>query len=326
MLTMPPLRFHPILKQIRWGGTRLGTALGKPIGARTDCAESWEISDHGEDQSVVLGGPFAGATLNHLVQTQRRELFGADADRFTKQFPLLIKFLDANDRLSIQVHPDDALARTYDPTENGKTEAWIVISAEPGSRLYAGLKAGVDATDLRAAIAAGRLEDCLHSFEVTAGDCVFIPAGTVHAITEGILLAEVQQSSDLTFRLHDWGRVGADGKPRPLHIKDAIRCTDFERGPVSRVAPTAIDGIEGGEEVIHCDFFSIRRYSGGGEVTLPSDNRFHILMGLAGTSQIKAGATSGQLSLGDTVLLPASRESTTLHRDASAIVLDVFIP
>lgn len=322
---MPPLKLHPILKRIRWGGRRLGTVLGKPLGPESDYAESWEIADHGDDQSVVSCGLYSGATLHHLVETRSHELFGVDADRFADQFPLLIKFLDAHDRLSIQVHPDDDTARTYDPTENGKTEAWVIISAEPGSRLFAGLKPHVDEGRLREAIASGQIEECLHSFEVSAGDCVFIPAGTVHAISEGILLAEVQQSSDLTFRLDDWGRLGTDGRPRPLHIEAALRCTDFQRGPVSRVHPVSLPDIDGGEEIVTCDFFSIRRYSGSGDVTIPDDQRFHVLMGLAGTSQVEAADTDEMLTLGDTILLTASRETTTLHRHADAVVLDVFI-
>ena len=326
LITMPPLKLHPILKRIRWGGRRLGTALGKPLGPEADYAESWEIADHGDDQSVVSCGLYAGATLNHLVRTQAAELFGRDAGRFPAQFPLLIKFLDANDRLSIQVHPNDGYACEYDPTENGKTEAWVIISAEPGSRLFAGLKPGVDEQTLRDAITNNRLEQCLHSFEVSAGDCVFIPAGTIHAISEGILLAEVQQQSDLTFRLHDWGRVGTDGKPRPLHIEDAIRCTDFERGPIHCSQPKPLDGVNGGEEVVHCAYFTIRRYSGSGNVTIPDDNRFHVLMGLAGASHVEAADTDESLTLGDTILLTASRETTSVHRSDDAIVLDIFIP
>ncbi len=322
---MPTLRFHPILKRIRWGGTRLGTVLGKPLGPETDYAESWEISDHGEDQSVVSSGLYAGATLNHLVRTQSEELFGADAKRFAHQFPLLIKFLDANDRLSVQVHPDDEQAKQYDPTENGKTEAWVIISAEPGSRLYAGLKNDVDADSMRQAIDDGRLEDCLHSFEVSAGDCVFIPSGTVHAIAEGILLAEVQQSSDMTFRLFDWNRLGTDGRPRPLHIEDAIRCTDFERGPVTCAHPVAIDGVSGGEEVVRCEFFTLRRYTGSGEVTIPDDDRFHVLMGLGGTSRVIAADIDETLAFGDTLLLPAARHPTSIERSDDSVVLDVFV-
>ncbi len=326
LITMPPLKLHPILKRIRWGGRRLGTALGKPLGPETDYAESWEIADHGDDQSVVSCGLYAGATLNHLVRTQAAELFGTDAGRFPAQFPLLIKFLDANDRLSIQVHPNDGYACEYDPTENGKTEAWVIISASPGSRVFAGLQPGVDEQTLRNAISNNCLEDCLHSFEVAAGDCVFIPAGTIHAISEGILLAEVQQQSDLTFRLHDWGRVGTDGQPRPLHIEDAIRCTDFERGPIHCTQPTPLNEIRGGEEVLRCAYFSIRRYSGPGDVVIPDDNRFHVLMGLAGSSHVEAADTDESLTLGDTILLTASRETTTLQRGSDAVVLDILVP
>lgn len=318
---MEPLRFEPILKRIRWGGTRLGSVLGKPIGAATDYAESWEISDHGDDQSVVSSGPLAGQTLQQLLATHNEELLGTHAGMI--QFPLLIKFLDANDRLSVQVHPDDALAREFDPHENGKTEAWVILSAEPGSRLYAGLKDGVDAASLRQSLADDTIEDCLHSFEVNAGDCVFIPAGTVHAIAEGILLAEVQQSSDMTFRLHDWGRLGADGQPRELHIEESIRCTNFDRGPVSRVPPMP---LMTGEELVNCEYFTMRRYAGPGQVAVIRDNRFHVLMGLTGSSTVRCGDVSCTLNLGETLLLPAHRRDTRIDLSADAVVLDTFLP
>ncbi|MDA1165144.1 MAG: class I mannose-6-phosphate isomerase [Planctomycetota bacterium] len=318
---MNPIRFEPLLKRIRWGGTRLGTVLGKQLGSETDYAESWEISDHGADQSIVVASPLAGSTLQELLQQHNEAVFGRHSGR--DQFPLLIKFLDANDRLSVQVHPDDATARTFDPTENGKTEAWVIIDAEPGSRLYAGLKTGVTPDDLQSAIAAGTLEQCLHSFEVSAGDCVFIPAGTVHAIAEGILLAEVQQSSDLTFRLYDWGRTGADGKPRELHIEQALKCIDFELGPVNCVIPQM---IEHGQELVSCEYFTICRYSEPGQVQLPDDNRFHILMGLSGEASLMAGSRVEYLKLGQTLLLPATRESSTINLSVGNIVLDVFLP
>jgi mannose-6-phosphate isomerase len=318
---MDPLRFEPLLKQIRWGGTRLGTVLGKQLGSETDYAESWEIVDHGADQSIVVAGPLAGLTLLELLRQHNEAVLGRHSGR--EQFPLLIKFLDANDRLSVQVHPDDSQAIRFDPAENGKTEAWIIIDAEPGSRLYAGLKSGVAVDDLQSAIADGTVEHCLHSFEVSAGDCVFIPAGTVHAIAEGILLAEVQQSSDLTFRLYDWGRAGADGKPRELHIEQALMCTGFEVGPVHCQHPQT---IEHGQELVSCEYFTIRRYSGPGEVLLPDDNRFHILMGLSGAASLVAGSQVECLNFGQTLLLPAARESSTINLSAGNTVLDVFLP
>lgn len=321
ILRMNAIRFDPLLKRIRWGGTRLGTTLGKRLGPETDYAESWEISDHGEDQSIVNTTYFAGSTLQELLRDSNDAILGRHAGR--EQFPLLIKFLDASDRLSVQVHPNDAQARSFDPTENGKTEAWVIVDAEPGSRVYAGLKKGVTAETMRAAIAAGNLEDCLHSFEVSAGDCIFIPAGTVHAIGEGILLAEVQQSSDMTFRLYDWDRVGADGQPRELHIEKAIACTNFEFGPVSCQIPQT---IEYGQELASCEYFTIRRYAGLGDVRIPDDDRFHVLMSLAENATVTVGPEVEQLAFGQTLLLPAEHEAATINLAANSNVLDVFLP
>ena len=321
ILRMNAIRFDPLLKRIRWGGTRLGTTLGKRLGPETDYAESWEIADHGEDQSIVNTSYFAGSTLQELLRDSNEAILGRHAGR--DQFPLLIKFLDASDRLSVQVHPNDAQAKSFDPTENGKTEAWVIIDAEPGSRVYAGLKEGVTAESMRAAIELEKLEDCLHSFEVSAGDCIFIPAGTVHAIGEGILLAEVQQSSDMTFRLYDWDRVGADGQPRELHIEKAIACTNFELGPVDCQAPQP---IEYGHELASCEYFSIRRYSGAGQVPIPDDDRFHVLLSLAEAATVTVGPEVEQLALGQTLLLPAEHEAATINLAANSTVLDVFLP
>lgn len=321
ILRMNAIRFDPLLKRIRWGGTRLGTTLRKRLGPETDYAESWEIADHGEDQSIVNTSYFAGSTLRNLLQDSNAAILGRHAGR--DQFPLLIKFLDASDRLSVQVHPDDVQAKTYDPNENGKTEAWVIIDAEPGSRVYAGLKTGVTAETMRTAIDAGNLEDCLHSFEVSVGDCVFIPAGTVHAIGEGILLAEVQQSSDMTFRLYDWDRVGADGQPRELHIENAIACTNFEIGPVNCQVPQP---IEHGHELASCEYFSIRRYSGAGQVPIPDDERFHILLSLAEAATVTVGPEVEPLNFGQTLLLPAEHQAATINLAANSTVLDVFLP
>lgn len=321
ILRMNAIRFDPLLKRIRWGGTRLGTRLRKPLGPETDYAESWEIADHYDDQSIVNTTYFAGSTLQELLRDSNEAILGRHAGR--EQFPLLIKFLDASDRLSVQVHPNDAQAKIYDPTENGKTEAWVIIEAEPGSRVYAGLKEDVTAETMRAAITAGKLEDCLHSFEVSPGDCIFIPAGTVHAIGEGILLAEVQQSSDMTFRLYDWDRVGADGKPRELHIEKAIACTNFEHGPVNCQTPQA---VEHGEELVSCEYFAIRRYSGLGDVQIPDDERFHVLMSLAENATVTVGPEVEQLAFGQTLLLPAEHEPATINLAENSTVLDVFLP
>ena len=178
--------------------------------------------------------PCKGTSLRDLVRNRRTALLGpgvAGGD----QFPLLVKFLDAHQVLSVQVHPDDDRGRRL-AADNGKTEAWVILHAEPGSLIYAGLRPGVTRHDLAEAMRTGAVEPLLHRFEPRAGDCILIPAGTVHAIGAGVVLAEIQQMSDATFRIHDWGRTGGDGKPRPLHPAEALESTDFAAGPVDPVA------------------------------------------------------------------------------------------
>ncbi|WP_145264633.1 type I phosphomannose isomerase catalytic subunit [Calycomorphotria hydatis] len=322
---METINFQPLLKQIRWGGRRLGEILNKPLGDATDYAESWEIADHGDDQTIVADGPYAGWTLQRLVKEKNEELFGPQTGR--EQFPLLIKFLDANDRLSAQVHPNDELAKEFDPSENGKTEAWVIMAAEPGSVLYSGLKAGVTESDLREALAATELERCLHTIEVQAGDCVFVPAGTVHAIGEGILLAEIQQMSDLTFRLYDWGRVGADGKPRQLHIEESVRCTDFSRGPVDLVTPQVIkEGPHHVEELVRSPYFVIRRHVIHEEVELESPDICHVLMTIAGAGELTDADQTRSLSAGNTVLVPATCSPLKCVPNGSITLLEAYCP
>ena len=185
-----PLKFRPVLKQTIWGCRRLGTQLGKPIGDEKNYAESWEIVDHGDDQSVVADGPLKGKTLAQLISDHPDwfPVSGADA----AAFPLLLKYLDCNRVLSVQVHPDDRYAKAMTPPDLGKTEAWYIVASDPGSLIYAGLKTGVDRQVLQRAVSGGRMEEVLHSFHPAPGDVVFIPAGTVHALGEGLLVAEIQ--------------------------------------------------------------------------------------------------------------------------------------
>ncbi|QDT39325.1 type I phosphomannose isomerase catalytic subunit [Stratiformator vulcanicus] len=322
---MEPLTFRPIIKRIRWGGTRLASVLGKEIGDATDAAESWEIADHGDDQTIVDRGSLEGQPLGELVRSHKDELFGLQNS--SDQFPLLIKFLDANDRLSVQVHPYDELARKFDPQENGKTEAWVILSADPGSKLFIGLKQGVGPEELRAALDATTVEDCLHTVEVKRGDCVFVPAGTVHAIGEGIVLAEIQQMSDLTFRLYDWGRVGADGKPRQLHIEESFQCIDFDRGPVNPVAPTVIEeGPHRIEELVRSDYFVIRRHTIAAGSTLDAVAHFRVLLTIEGAGQLTVNESEVPLELGRTVLLPATADSVSIKATEPLTLLEAYVP
>lgn len=322
---MGPLGFIPILKRIRWGGRRLGELLGKSIGPFSDYAESWEICDRATDQSIVECGPYREWPLTKLVRESAVELLGRHAG--LSQFPLLVKFLDAHDRLSVQVHPNDDQARRCGLSDRGKTEAWVILGTEPGSCLYAGLKSGVDIAALRQAIENGTVEQCLHRIEVTAGDCLFIPAGTVHAIGEGILLAEIQQSSDVTFRLFDWNRVGADGNPRPVHVEQSLECIDFQRGPVNKVTPVRVPGVDHHlEELVTCPFFTIRRHllSRSQSAMVLGDNRCHILMVLAGSLFFDGSEAVQPLKMGQTLLLPASALPVKLEPRTTSTVLEVF--
>src|SRR3954465_8905730 len=193
-MSLPPLRFAPLFKRYLWGGRRLASLLNKPIGEGDDCAESWEVADHGEDQTVVVGGPLAGMTLAEGLASYGQDLLGRHAPR--SRFPLLFKFLDCRRVLSVQVHPGDAAAAKQGPPDLGKTEAWVILAAEPGSLVYAGLKRGFDRAALEREVNRGTTELCLHKFEPQVGDCIFIPAETVHALGAGLVVAEIQQASD----------------------------------------------------------------------------------------------------------------------------------
>ena len=326
-MSLYPLTFEPLFKQYLWGGRRLGSLLGKPLGKGDDYAESWEVVDHGDDQSIVAHGSLAGMPLGELVARHRQELFGQhalDEGKPRAQFPLLFKFLDAHRTLSVQVHPNDAQAAQLDPPDLGKTEAWLVLAAEPGSKIYAGLNAGVDQPALASAILSGECQACLHAFEPSVGDCVFIPAGTVHALGEGLVIAEIQQASNTTFRLFDWNRVGKDGKPRPLHIEQSLAVTDFDRGPVEPQTPTRIEAHV--DQLVRCEKFVLNRCQVNNATTVGGDNRFHLLSTISGELSLTCGKHSIEMPLGTTVLLPAACGTATLASPAGATLLDMFLP
>jgi mannose-6-phosphate isomerase len=240
---------------------------------------------------------------------------------------LLVKFLDAHDVLSVQVHPNDALGRKL-ANDNGKTETWLILHADPGSVIYAGLKEGVDRPTFAAALGTDRVEPLLHRFEARPGDCVLIPAGTVHAIGAGVVLAEIQQMSDATFRVHDWGRVGPDGKPRTLHFTQALESIDFGAGPVNPIESTPLP-MEGGtrERLSRCPYFALERLRLTGQSHVGQEDRFTIVMGLEGESTIVYQDLSIALPFGQTLLLPASAGSCeVVPRGDATTVLTCVVP
>lgn len=317
-----PLRFEPHYKDYLWGGRRLETLLGKKLGDGPTYAESWEVVDHGADQSVVADGHFAGRKLGELAQEFGHELYGKHYPQ--KQFPLLFKFLDAKRTLSVQVHPNDAQGAKLNPPDLGKTEAWVVLAAEKGSKLYAGLRPGVDRPALAEAVEAGTCEECLHAFEPKVGDCVFIEAGTVHALGEGLVIAEIQQASNTTFRLFDWNRVDADGKPRPLHIDQSLSTIDFTRGPVQPQTPLPLDGEY--EELVRCDKFVLGRYELTGSVDIDLKKNFHLLACIGGHATIHAGDHLRGIEKGATLLVPAVCGSIRIEPQPECNLLAMHLP
>ena len=318
-----PLRFEPLFRRYLWGGRRLGTMLGKAIGDGDDYAESWEIVDHGADQSIVATGPLKGHTLGELVVNHGDELFGRNSPQ--QQFPLLFKFLDCNRTLSVQVHPNDDQGAKLDPPDLGKTEAWVVLAAEKGSKIYAGLRPGVTREVLNTSIAAGTCDECLYEFEPNIGDCVFIQAGTVHALGAGLVIAEIQQASDTTFRLFDWNRVDAEGRPRQLHIEESLAVSDYERGPVSPQQPHATNEA-GRERLVDCDKFILDRLAFTQSYLVGGDEKFHLFVPLEGAITIEGDPDPGALSLGETCLIPAAAGRTKLQPAGNAVVLDIYLP
>ena len=323
MIADYPLRFSPLLRRYLWGGRRLESLLGKTLPPGHDYAESWELVDHGDDQSIVTAGPLCGSSLHELVEQSGAALLGLHAPQ--DQFPLLLKFLDAQRNLSVQVHPNDQQAARLQPPDRGKTEAWIVLHAEPGSRIFAGLQQSVTRSQLEQAVMEGTAEQCLHHVQPQRGDCLFIPAGTVHAIGAGLVIAEIQQSSDTTFRLYDWNRLGTDGKPRPLHVQQSLEVIDFQRGPVTVQTPSATRW-PACAQLVHCDKFVIDRWRLTTPRTLGGDNRCHLIVPLEGTLALERDAAEQPLVPGQTALLPAAAGTVQVDPVEPSTVLDIYLP
>ena len=323
-----PLSFVPILKERIWGGRRLATQLGKPLPPQGDFGESWELSDYGDDISVVADGPLAGTTLRDLLADQPDALVGRTA-RSGDRFPLLVKFIDAHQTLSVQVHPDHAVAQALRPGQSGKTECWVVVHADPGAALCCGLRPGVDRDALQTALREGAIEPCLHRVPVRAGDCVFVRAGTVHTIGAGLVVAEIQETSDLTFRLFDWNRVDPHGRARALHVDESLRSIDFELGPVDPVRPRECTHPSARhEQLVACDRFLIDRWHVATQADLPHEQgRARILMVVDGHGTLRYGhGATRALARGQTLLVPASVTPLTLQASETLVVLDVRVP
>jgi mannose-6-phosphate isomerase len=316
-----------------WGGRGLAEHLDKKLPTAERYGESWEISDHPIHRSVVANGPYAGQSVRSLMQMEVSKLLGP-ASASHRTLPWLFKFLDACDWLSVQVHPDEEKVRKLWPGEGSKTEAWLVIDAQPGSRIYAGLLPNVDEKRLRDANGAGKIADCLHSFQPQPGDCVFLPAGTVHAVGGGVLIAEIQQTSDATFRLYDWDRLGADGKPRQLHLEEAIASIHWNQGPVHPVRCAGFPRSgepspptkQHRQRLVTCRYFHIEYIRAGEPFVCGGGNRLELLAVLGGKGNLVTGRNKEQMDRGHVWLLPASMPNSCCRPEGTIHALHCVLP
>lgn len=302
---MYPLLFRENLHEIVWGGSRLKTLKGLPADGR-NIGESWEISAVRGSESVVQNGELAGRSLSELVERFGAELMGRHiAAAHGTEFPLLVKFIDAAGDLSIQVHPNDELARARHG-KLGKTEMWYVMDARPGATLLAGFRKEIRPEEYAAKVADGSIVDALARHKVHPGDVFFIPAGRVHAICRGILLCEIQQSSDVTYRLYDYNRLGLDGKPRQLHTEEARDAIDYKVYKDYRTHYTPVS--EGAVRIVDCPFFVVNVLSTATHLrrNLLSEDSFVTLSCLSGACTVQAGGISVSLGTGSSCLVPAS--------------------
>jgi len=257
-----PLLFEPQLRHYVWGGRNLERLFGRPL-PPGPTAESWEISGHPAAPTSVSNGYLAGRTLPELVEELGDALLGSRvlASLTTPRFPLLVKLLDAQQDLSVQVHPDDAYAMVHENGELGKVEAWYVLAADRSTRLVYGLRPGTDRETLSKALMDGSVTSLLNYLPVTPGDCVFVPAGTVHALMAGAIVAEIQQTSDATYRLYDWGRLGPDGKPRTLHIDKALEVIAWDGQGPGVVPARLLDASDGMQRwsLVSCPQFNLEK-------------------------------------------------------------------
>lgn len=314
-----PLTFRPIFKERVWGARNLERLYRKPLPPGAPIGESWEISDRPGDISVIANGPLAGRDLRWLMENHTREVLG-DAPALNGRFPLLIKILDAQDTLSLQVHPPASKAAEL--KGEPKTEVWFITEAKPDAALFVGLRRGATRADFERKIKDGTVAECFHRQGVHAGDAVFLPSGRVHAIGAGIVIFEIQQNSDTTYRVFDWNRTGLDGRPRELHVPQSLASIDFEDFEPALVAgQSALAGTFQMRPLARCEHFAVE------QITLPTGQRhvlapgkMHIIGTVTGELIIDAPVATVTLQSGDFCLVPASVSATVKALGSASFV------
>lgn len=319
MIQLYPFHFGPIYKEKVWGGMGLSRQFGRQLPS-DNVGESWEIAAHAHGTSVVANGPLAGKNLQELMGLYGRDLMGTALPQSNlEQFPLLLKIIDAHDYLSVQVHPDDEYAADHEVGEPGKWEAWYVIAAEPGAEIIYGLDPRTTREDLRQAIDQGSIQQFLRRVPVQAGDIFDVPAGVVHALGKGVMVAEIQQNSDTVYRLYDWDRLGDDGNPRPLHIKQALDVIQFSGQRTETVAGLTMETVQGVRDIrVANRYFALEMLViDGTMVEATRGERFHLLTCLEGSFMLASEFTSTNhtpihLAPGVSILVPACVDTYSL--------------
>jgi mannose-6-phosphate isomerase len=320
-----PLRFEPIYQYRLWGGRQLAGLVGTPL-PNGPVGEAWVLSDRDDHASTVGNGPLKGQTIGQVMDGFQKQLMGKLAGCF-RQFPLLLKFLDAHEMLSVQVHPGYPSDRPLPEGEKAKTEAWVVIDAGKESRIYAGLKPGATPDILRQSIANGTLADELASFTPMPGDGVFIPAGTVHALGGDVVVFEIQQNSDTTFRLYDWGHIDAKtGKPRSLQVDQALACIDFAGGAAGLVNPAADVAVPERELVFDCEPFRLWRLRSHSPFSVGAADLPRVLVCVEGAGQIQHGQAIYPVKRGEVWLMPADLGVCRFLPGDAVNVLEIALP
>ncbi len=321
-----PLKFMPIYKDKIWGGNKIKSVLNKDFGALPNCGESWELSGVDGNVSVVSNGYLAGNSLDELIEVYMGDLVGDKVyEAFGVEFPLLIKFIDANDDLSIQVHPDDQMSKARH-NAYGKTEMWYVLQADQGSKLQSGFKKQVNQEEYLEKLEKVELTDILNFEEVSAGDVFYIPAGRVHAIGKGILLAEIQQTSDVTYRIFDYNRCDDKGNLRELHTELALDAIDYTLYPEykTKYEPKVNESVE----LVKCKYFTtnVLELNAAVEKDYCKLDSFVIYICVEGNLTVETELGTEQVAKGETILLPASVESVKLKPESTLVkLLEVYI-
>lgn len=318
-----PLTFQPLFKERVWGGRELERLYGKTLPAGVPIGEAWEISDRPGDASVITNGPLAGKSLRWLMEHHARELLGLARPASGGHFPLLCKILDARDKLSLQVHPPAAKAAEL--KGEPKTEMWYIADAAPGAELYVGLKSGVTREQFERKIADGTVADCFHRIPVKTGDTMFLPSGRVHAIGDRLVIFEIQQNSDTTYRVFDWNRVGLDGKPRELHVAQSLASIDFNDFEPKLVGTAFIhDGGVQKRWLVQDPLFNVESWQiAAGATAALESNKLQIVAITSGAAEVHSSGTAVPLSAGQFCLVPASLTQTTVVAGNEAALLRV---